>query len=147
VRAKRDPAVSFDALAGEPDHLSHSSFEIVVADLGGGDSTEDLESVVGVGVGVAAGPVTGGLLLEHFSWSSVFWALAPLALLAAVLTYFLVPESRDPGVPALDIRGLTTSIALLGVLVYTIIEAPARAGAAPRRFSVSWPLQPWRWRS
>jgi EmrB/QacA subfamily drug resistance transporter len=79
-----------------------------------------------VGVGVAAGPVTGGLLLEHFSWGSVFWALVPLALLAAVLTFFLVPESRDPGVPALDILGLTTSIALLGVLVYTIIEAPAR---------------------
>jgi EmrB/QacA subfamily drug resistance transporter len=84
-----------------------------------------------VGVGVAAGPVTGGLLLEHFSWSSVFWALVPLALLAAVLTYFLVPESRDPSVPALDIRGLTTSIALLGVLVYTIIEAPARGWRSP----------------
>jgi EmrB/QacA subfamily drug resistance transporter len=79
-----------------------------------------------VGVGVAAGPATGGLLLEHFSWGSVFWALVPLALLAAVLAFFLVPESRDPGVPALDIRGLTSSIALLGVLVYTIIEAPAR---------------------
>jgi EmrB/QacA subfamily drug resistance transporter len=79
-----------------------------------------------VGAGVAAGPVTGGLLLEHFSWSSVFWALVPLALLAAVLTFFLVPESRDPDVPPLDIRGLTTSILLLGVLVYTIIEAPVR---------------------
>lgn len=79
-----------------------------------------------VGVGVAAGPVTGGLLLEHFSWSSVFWALVPLALLAAALTVVLVPESRDPSVPALDIRGLTTSIAMLGVLVYTIIEAPVK---------------------
>jgi MFS family permease len=77
-------------------------------------------------IGLLGFAVTGGLLLEHFSWSSVFWALVPLALLAAVLTYFLVPESRDPDVPALDIRGLTTSIALLGVLVYTIIEAPAR---------------------
>jgi EmrB/QacA subfamily drug resistance transporter len=77
-----------------------------------------------VGAGVAAGPVTGGLLLEHFSWSSVFWALIPLALLAAVLTFVLVPESRDPNVPAIDIRGLATSILLLGVLVYTIIEAP-----------------------
>jgi EmrB/QacA subfamily drug resistance transporter len=84
-----------------------------------------------VGAGVAAGPVTGGLLLEHFSWSSVFWALVPLALLAAVLTFVLVPESRDPAVPALDIRGLTTSIALLGVLVYTIIEAPARGWHSP----------------
>lgn len=79
-----------------------------------------------VGAGVAAGPVTGGLLLEHFYWGSVFWALVPLALLAAALAFLLVPESRDPGVPALDIRGLTTSIALLGVLVYTIIEAPTR---------------------
>ncbi|WP_368834430.1 MFS transporter [Mycobacterium intracellulare] len=84
-----------------------------------------------VGAGVAAGPVTGGLLLEQFSWNSVFWALIPLALLAAALTFFLVPESRDPDVPPLDIRGLTTSIALLGVLVYTIIEAPARGWHSP----------------
>lgn len=79
-----------------------------------------------VGVGVAAGPVTGGLLLQHFYWGSVFWGLIPLALLAAALAVFFVPESRDPLVPALDIRGLMTSIALLGILVYTIIEAPVR---------------------
>ncbi|WP_040699125.1 MFS transporter [Nocardia vinacea] len=79
-----------------------------------------------VGVGVASGPVTGGLLLEHFYWGSVFWALVPLALVAAVLGYLLVPESRDPSVPALDFRGLTSSIALLAVLVYTVIEAPER---------------------
>ena len=36
-----------------------------------------------VGIGVAAGPVVGGLLLEHFAWGSVFWALVPLALLTA----------------------------------------------------------------
>ncbi|WP_433337861.1 MFS transporter [Spirillospora sp. CA-294931] len=77
-----------------------------------------------VGVGVASGPVVGGLLLEHFYWGSVFWALVPLALLAAVLGFVLVPESRDPSVPALDLRGLATSIALLGVLVHTVIEAP-----------------------
>ncbi len=84
-----------------------------------------------VGIGVAAGPVTGGLLLEHFSWSSVFWALIPLALLAAALAFILVPESRDPDVPPLDIRGLITSIALLGILVYTIIEAPTRGWHSP----------------
>jgi MFS family permease len=43
----------------------------------------------------------------------------------------LVPESRDPAVPALDIRGLMVSTALLGVLVYTIIEAPARGWHSP----------------
>ncbi len=77
-----------------------------------------------VGIGVAAGPVTGGLLLEHFYWGSVFWALVPLALLAAVAAYLLVPESRDPDVPPLDLPGVGLSIAMLSLLTWTIIEAP-----------------------
>ncbi len=77
-----------------------------------------------VGVGVASGPVTGGLLLEHFYWGSIFLALVPLALVAAGLAFALVPESRDPAAPALDRRGLVTSMAMLGTLTYTVIEAP-----------------------
>lgn len=78
------------------------------------------------GLGVAVGPVTGGLLLEHFSWSSVFFALVPVSLLAAALVYRVVPESRDPAAPALDKAGLVTASAALATLVYTIIEAPER---------------------
>ena len=79
-----------------------------------------------VGVGVALGPVTGGLLLEHFSWHSVFWALVPVGLVAIVMTLAFVPESRDPSVPPLDLPGLVASVAALGTLTWTIIEAPAR---------------------
>src|SRR5262245_11760970 len=78
-----------------------------------------------VGLGVAAGPITGGVLLEHFYWGSVFWALVPLALVTAVAAYVLVPESRDPAVPPLDLPGLGLSVAMLATLTYTIIEAPA----------------------
>jgi EmrB/QacA subfamily drug resistance transporter len=78
-----------------------------------------------VGVGVAAGPITGGLLLEHFYWGSVFWALVPLALVTAVAAYAWVPESRDPAVPPLDLPGLGLSVAMLATLTYTIIEAPS----------------------
>jgi EmrB/QacA subfamily drug resistance transporter len=77
-----------------------------------------------VGLGVAAGPVTGGLLLEHFYWGSVFLALVPMALVAAGMAALLVPESRAATVPPLDLRGLALSVGLLGVLVATIIEAP-----------------------
>lgn len=77
-----------------------------------------------VGIGVAAGPVTGGLLLEHFAWGSVFWALVPLALLTAVAAFVLVPESRDLAVPRLDLSGLGLSVLMLGSLTWTIIEAP-----------------------
>jgi EmrB/QacA subfamily drug resistance transporter len=79
-----------------------------------------------VGIGVAAGPVSGGVLLEHFYWGSVFWALVPLALATAVAAFFVVPESRDPSVARLDRTGLLLSIAMLGVLTFTIIEAPER---------------------
>src|SRR6478736_7582618 len=77
-----------------------------------------------VGIGVAAGPVAGGLLLEHFAWGSVFWALVPVALLTAVAAYIVVPESRDPAVPGLDLPGLALSVLMLGTLTWTIIEAP-----------------------
>lgn len=83
-----------------------------------------------VGMGVALGPVTGGLLLEHFSWHSVFWALVPVGLVAIALTLVFVPESRDSSVPPLDRTGLVISIAALGSLTWTIIEAPDRGWAS-----------------
>jgi EmrB/QacA subfamily drug resistance transporter len=79
-----------------------------------------------VGVGVAAGPVTGGFLLEHFYWGSVFWALVPLSLVAAVAAFWVVPESREPDVSRLDVTGLGLSVAMLSTVTWTIIEAPAR---------------------
>ncbi len=84
-----------------------------------------------VGIGVAAGPVTGGFLLQHASWPSVFWALIPVALLAAGLAVVLVPESRDPSVPRLDLPGLAVSVVMLGSLVHTVIEAPDRGWSSP----------------
>ena len=77
-----------------------------------------------VGMGVALGPVSGGLLLEHFSWHSVFWALVPVGVVAIGMTLAFVPESRDPGVPPLDLPGLLVSVAALGTLTWTVIEGP-----------------------
>ncbi|MBP2389269.1 MFS transporter [Aeromicrobium fastidiosum] len=84
-----------------------------------------------VGIGVALGPVGGGLLLSHFSWHSVFWALVPVSLLAAGMAAAFVPESRDPGVPRIDIAGLLVSVAALGILTWTIIEAPDHGWGSP----------------
>src|SRR5215212_8801466 len=58
------------------------------------------------GIGIALGPIVGGWLLEQFSWSSVFFALAPLALVGALLVGVGVPTSRDPQTPRADRAGL-----------------------------------------
>src|SRR5262245_16025544 len=83
------------------------------------------------GLGVAVGPITGGLLLAHFGWPSVFVALVPVALVALAATWAWVPESSDPAAARLDVPSLILSSAAIGLLVYTIIEAPARGWASP----------------
>lgn len=84
------------------------------------------------GLGVAVGPVTGGLLLERWAWPSVFWALVPVALLAFVATLVIVPESREPEQARLDPPGLVLSTAAISLLVFTIIEAPEVGWATVR---------------
>ncbi len=76
------------------------------------------------GLGVAIGPVIGGILLAHFSWSSVFWVNLPIAVVAIVLGIFFVPESKDPTAPKLDPLGAGLSIVGLGALLFAIIEGP-----------------------
>jgi EmrB/QacA subfamily drug resistance transporter len=92
------------------------------------------------GVGVALGPICGGWLLEHFWWGSVFAALVPVAGVVAAMTAGWVPTSRDPSTPPLDLPGLVMSTAMIGTLVFTIIEAPEvgwLAGRSPAGFVIA----------
>ncbi|MFZ9426943.1 MAG: DHA2 family efflux MFS transporter permease subunit [Ilumatobacteraceae bacterium] len=78
------------------------------------------------GAAVAFGPVTGGFLLEHFWWGSVFLINIPIVIIAMFLQWRFVPESRDPNAERLDVPGFLLSITFVSLLVYTIIEAPHR---------------------
>lgn len=77
------------------------------------------------GLSVALGPIAGGLLVEHFSWSAVFLINVPLVVVALVATRLLLPESRDPKPGRFDPVGAFGSMVGVGLLVWTIIEAPA----------------------
>ncbi|HKY67835.1 MAG TPA: MFS transporter, partial [Acidimicrobiales bacterium] len=74
------------------------------------------------GVAVAIGPVTGGWLLEHFWWGSVFLVNVPVVVVALVLGQLFVPTSRDPAAPRVDLLGAGLSIVGLVALVWAIIE-------------------------
>lgn len=76
------------------------------------------------GIAVAIGPVLGGWLLEHFSWSSVFWVNLPMGAVAAAAILAVVPGTRPTSVSRFDVLGLLLSILGLGLLVYSLIEGP-----------------------
>jgi EmrB/QacA subfamily drug resistance transporter len=75
-----------------------------------------------VGIGVAIGPVVGGLLLAHFWWGSVFLLNVPFTAAGAAAVWLVVPESRNPDPGKIDYVGVLASIAGLVLLVYGIIQ-------------------------
>jgi MFS transporter, DHA2 family, multidrug resistance protein len=83
------------------------------------------------GIAVALGPVAGGALLEHFWWGSIFMVNLPLIAVALVAGAVLLPESRDPAPGRFDPLGGLLSIGLTGLLIWTIIEAPAQGWTGP----------------
>src|SRR3954452_8001954 len=70
---------------------------------------DQLPVVVGVwagvsGLGLAVGPLVGGLLVEHLGWQAIFWLNVPLCLLALGLTRLGVPQDHG-GADRLDLAG------------------------------------------
>jgi EmrB/QacA subfamily drug resistance transporter len=84
------------------------------------------------GAAIALGPIAGGWLLQHFSWTSIFFAMAPIAAIAAAFVAATVPTSRDPDAPRADRPGFALSTAAMALLIFTIIEAPDHGWTSAR---------------
>jgi EmrB/QacA subfamily drug resistance transporter len=75
-----------------------------------------------VGIGVAVGPVLGGLLLTHFWWGSVFLINVPVTIVGVLAAAFLIPESRNAEHAGIDFVGVLASILGLVLLVFGIVQ-------------------------
>jgi EmrB/QacA subfamily drug resistance transporter len=75
------------------------------------------------GTAMAAGPILGGWLVENISWRAAFLINVPLALVALLIVFRHVPESRDPEAARLDFGGALLATAGLGALVYGLIHS------------------------
>jgi len=71
-------------------------------------------------VGSALGPLVGGVLLEFFSWGSIFLLAVPVLVPLLVLGPLLLPESERDSSGPLDPISILQSMAALGAIVYGI---------------------------
>ncbi len=78
-----------------------------------------------IGIGIAIGPIAGGLLLSRFWWGSIFLVNVPIAVVGFVGAVVLVPDSKNQDAKQSDPVGAVLSIAGLGLLLWAIIEAPS----------------------
>lgn len=80
-------------------------------------------SSTSAGVGLAAGPVLAGFLLDHFWWGSVFLVNVPVVAVAMAGIAMLVPNFRSPDPRPLDPAGMVLSVSGLAALAYGLIRA------------------------
>lgn len=80
---------------------------------------------IGVGatmfaLGMAAGPVVGGVVLTHYGWGAAFLVALPVVGLLLVAGPFLLPEYRAPQQGRLDLASVALSLLALLPIVYGI---------------------------
>jgi EmrB/QacA subfamily drug resistance transporter len=79
-----------------------------------------------IGVGLAIGPLAGGLLLARFWWGSVFFVNVPILIAGGIAAARLLPESRNARAQRPDPVGSLLSVLGLALLLWAIIEAPTK---------------------
>ncbi|WP_208646184.1 DHA2 family efflux MFS transporter permease subunit, partial [Amycolatopsis thermalba] len=83
------------------------------------------------GIGLAAGPLAGGILVEAFSWPAIFLVNVPVGAVLLVVGMRVLGESRNPEAPAIDVPGTVLSVVGVGALTYGLIEGGSRGWTSP----------------
>jgi EmrB/QacA subfamily drug resistance transporter len=101
----------------------------------------DRQKAIGIwsatsGLGIALGPIIGGVLLDHYWWGSVFLINLPIAAIGLACGLALVPNSWNTRTRRPDLLGGLLSIAGLGGVLWAIIEAPVQGWGSGRVLGV-----------
>jgi EmrB/QacA subfamily drug resistance transporter len=78
-----------------------------------------------IGASTAAGPIVGGLLVQHIGWESCFYVNVPVGAAALVMTLLVVRETpSSPAASSFDIPGIATLSGSLFLLIWGLIKGP-----------------------
>jgi DHA2 family multidrug resistance protein-like MFS transporter len=102
-----------------------TTLALITALWSGPARTRSIALWSGLGGAIAAlGPLVSGLLLEHFSWGSVFLITLPLAVVALVMALRFVPAHVNETSEPVDNLGGILSLVCVATLILTINFAP-----------------------
>jgi EmrB/QacA subfamily drug resistance transporter len=83
-------------------------------------------------IGLGAGPMVGGLILDTLGWHWVFWVNVPFGLAGAILGWFVIPQTRhlhDSG--GFDWHGAFLIVPALTAVVAALNEGYAWGPSSP----------------
>jgi EmrB/QacA subfamily drug resistance transporter len=126
--------VAFRAIQGTGAALLNPlSLSIIVAAF----PRRQLPTAIGIwagisGLGLSAGPLIGGYLVERVGWSAVFWVNVPIGAIAAAVSLWAVSESRDEQRRHLDVIGTAFVTGGLFALVYGLIGTSSYGWTSPQ---------------
>jgi predicted MFS family arabinose efflux permease len=82
-----------------------------------------------VGVGIACGPVVGGLITQAFGWEWAFYVNLPIGAALIVLVVRVIDSSKDPKATRLDLPGVVCFAGALFLTTLALIEGNHRGWA------------------
>ena len=81
---------------------------------------------------LSIGPLLGGLIVDNLNWNWIFFVYVPVGIVAIVVSYFVIRESRDTSAEqSIDFPGLVTSGLGLLALCYALIEGNNHGWGSP----------------
>ncbi|WUX84055.1 MFS transporter [Streptomyces sp. NBC_01426] len=77
-----------------------------------------------IGASTAAGPIVGGLLVEHVNWQSVFFINVPVGIIALAFGLFILLDHRAENAPrSFDLPGILLLSGAMFSLIWALIKA------------------------